>query len=178
MSMMPLALYYKLGVLCREKKGRVPFCLVKKVLSKNFHAILHNGMSEMCSILVGKTLNCQTKRCWLKPQICPFYDLQIYHFYDLRTTFSPLAGKKVFFPFLRWTPGVPQSTPPPFRPRGAPVNPPPPPFRPPLSPHSNTSLPPPPLSFMKGVHHKAQNKAHATLFSPVSLYLISPSFPA
>ena len=113
--------------MCFAEKRTCPFLFAKKVLSKNLYAVLHNDLSEMCSILFSKTLSCQAEDLWFKPQRC--------YFYDLRTTFPLWQEKKYFFHFCVGHPRM----------RGAPVN--PPLFRPP--PPSNTSLPPPPtLSFV------------------------------
>ena len=99
-------------------------CLVSP---PNFYAILHKDLSEMCSILVGRTINCYTKGLWFKPQIC--------YFNDLRTTYPFWQEKKYFSRFCVGHP----------RRRGAPVKPPQTPLPPPPPPVIHLCPPPNPL---------------------------------
>ena len=105
--------------MCFAEKRTCPCLFVKKVLSKDFYAFLHNNdLSEMCSILVDRTANCQTKGLWFKPQIC--------YFCHLRTTFPLWQEKRYFFRFCVGHPRM-RVNPPPLQ-------------DPPPSPPSNTSL--------------------------------------
>ena len=64
LSILPFALYCERNVLRRKKI--CPFLFVKKVLSKSYYENPHNDLSEMCSFLVGKTLDCQIKGLWFQ----------------------------------------------------------------------------------------------------------------